>query len=246
MDIHFHKNYIRIEKEHWVMKVRRMMVHDSLDEYLTKKPQDTKILDFGCGSGLVIEEFQKRGFNCYGIDVSADAIRFGVSKGIKNLSIIDSDKINFPDGTFDAVFALDVLEHIENEVPVLKEIERVLKPGGLFIVQVPAYMFLWGVQDVVAHHYRRYTEQNLSKVIHDSTLLQDVRSTYFNTLLFLPILIVRWFTKITGWKRRESDFDINSQFLNNIFFSIFNYERTLLKKINFPFGVSILMVLRKK
>jgi len=245
MDIKFYRTYFKIEKEHWVMRARRLIVHDSLDKYLNKKPQDTKILDFGCGTGLVIEEFQKRGFNCYGIDVSAEAIRFGELQGIKNLSVIDSDKINFPKGSFDAVFALDVLEHLPNEDQALKEIDRVLKPGGIFIIQVPAYMFLWGVQDEIAHHYRRYTKQSLSKLIHSSTPFEEIRSTYFNTLLFLPILLVRWFTKITGWRNRESDFDINSPFLNKIFFSIFSFETKLLRKINFPFGVSILMVLRK-
>ena len=61
-----------------------------------KKLQDIKVLDFGCGSGIFIEELKEKGFDYYGIDISAEAVRFGELKGIKNLGVIDSHKINFP------------------------------------------------------------------------------------------------------------------------------------------------------
>ncbi|MDO8604224.1 MAG: hypothetical protein Q7K40_02370 [bacterium] len=110
---------------------------------------------------------------------------------------------------------------------------------------VPAYMFLWGVQDDVAHHYRRYTKGSLLKKIKESTSLSVVRSSYFNTLLFIPIAIVRLGSKILGIRGRESDFDINSPFLNKLLFAVFNFERKILKKLGFPFGVSVLVVLKK-
>ncbi len=245
MDRSFYKNYFKIEKEHWLMKIRRTIVQDSLDRYLGKAPKHTKLLDFGCGSGIFVEELEKAGFDAHGVDISDEAVRFGALQGIKNLSVIDSHKINFSDNTFDVVLSMDVLEHLEDEEWALKEIERILKPNGIFVVMVPAYMFLWGVQDEVAHHYRRYTKGSLLKVVRDKTKLKTVRSSYFNTFLFAPIAIVRLVSRLFNIKGRESDFDLNSPMLNKILFSIFNFERKILKKINFPFGVSILALFKK-
>ena len=245
MERSFYKNYFKIEKEHWLMVVRRMIVGDNLRTYLGKKPGESKVLDFGCGSGIFVNELAKQGYQAHGLDISEEAVKFGTLQGIQNLGVIDSHKIDFEDNTFDAVFTLDVLEHLEDEKWALDEIRRVLKPGGVAIIMVPAYMFLWGVQDEVAHHYRRYTRGSLLKKIREATSLQMVRSSYFNTLLFLPITGVRLMSRLLGIKGRESDFDINSPFLNKLFFSIFNTERKLLRNVNFPFGVSVLAVLKK-
>lgn len=228
------------------MVIRRMIVRDNLARYLQKKPGDTELLDFGCGSGLFVDELSHAGFNAHGLDVSAEAVGFGRLKGIKNLDIIESYKIDFPDNTFDAILSMDVLEHLENEDRALSEIERVLKPGGVVVIMVPAFMFLWGVQDEASHHYRRYTKKHLLRVIKKSTKLEIVRSSYFNTFLFPAIAAVRLLSRLFHLKGRESDYDLNSPLLNKILFAIFNAERKLLQKTSYPFGVSILAVLRKK
>lgn len=241
----FYKTYFEVEKKHWLMVVRRMVVEDSLKAYSEKKPDKMKVLDFGCGSGILVDELSRKGYQSYGLDISEEAIKFGNLQGIKNLGIIDSHKIDFPDNTFDAVVTLDVLEHLEDEEWALNEISRVLKPGGTAVVMVPAYMFLWGVQDEVAHHYRRYTKGSLLEKIKKTPGLKVLRSSYFNTFLFLPIAFVRIISRVLGIKGRESDFDINSPLMNKFFFSIFNTERNILKHINFPVGVSVLAVFKK-
>ena len=246
MDRSFYKDYFKVEKEHWLMVVRRSIVRDSLAAYLTKRPEETRLLDFCCGSGIFIEELQREGFDTYGLDISAEAVRFGELNGIKNLDVIDSHKISFSDNTFDAVLSMDMLEHLENEDWALSEIERVLKPGGIAVVMVPAYMFLWGVQDKASHHYRRYTKGKLLDQIKKSTKFELMRSSYFNTFLFPAIAVVRLISRLFGFQGRESDYDLNSPFLNKIFFSIFNTERKALTYMNFPFGVSVLTVLKKK
>lgn len=245
MDRSFYKNYFKIEKEHWLMRARRMIVRDNLDAYLGKGQIGARLLDFGCGSGIFVEELAATGFDAHGVDISAEAVRFGELQGIKNLGVIDSHKIGFPDKTFDVVLSLDVLEHLEDTSWALQEIERVLKPGGIFVVMVPAYMFLWGVQDEVAHHYRRYTKGMLLREVKKSTKLSVLRSSYFNTFLFPAIALLRIMSRIFNIKSRESDFDINNPLLDKIFFSIINLERKLLKKIRYPFGVSVLAVFKK-
>lgn len=247
MNRNFYKNYFEVEKNHWLMKVRRLIILDNIKKLFGKKGNNERILDFGCGSGFFVKELQKAGhFSCWGVDISEDAIKFGELRGTKNLSVLDSHKLNFKDNSFDIVLSMDVLEHLEDESWAIKEIERILKPKGKFIVMVPAYQFLWGVQDEVAHHYRRYTLGGIKKRILDNGDFKILKSSYFNTFLFLPIAIVRIFSKVFNLKKRQSDFDINSPFLDKVFFSIFNFERKLLKSISFPFGVSVLLVLEKK
>lgn len=245
MERSFYKNYFRAEKEHWLMIVRRLIARDFLKASVNKKPKETTVLDFGCGSGLFVSELEEQGYEAYGLDISEEAVRFGLLQGRKNLGVIDAHKIDFPDNTFDAIFGMAVLEHLEDESWALQEMQRVLKPGGVVILMVPAYQFLWGVQDEVAHHYRRYTKESLLKKIQESTSLTEVASTYFNTFLFLPIAGFRLISRVLGIKGRESDFDINSPFLNKLFFSIFNAERKVLATLSFPFGVSALTVFKK-
>lgn len=245
MERSFYKNYFEVEKNHWLMRVRRMIVRDTLSRYIDRKPKTIKVLDFGCGSGIFVEELANARYHSYGVDISEEAVKFGKLQGRKNLEVLDSHKVNFPDNTFDAVVTLDVLEHLEDEEWALKEMERILKPGGVLVVMVPAYMFLWGIQDEVAHHYRRYTRSGLLGKIQEVTTLHTVRVSYFNTFLFPPIAFVRLLSRVLGLKKRHSDFDLNNDVLNRIFFSVFNTERKVLKRVSFPFGVSLLAVSKK-
>lgn len=246
MDVGFYKKYFEVEKKHWLMRVRRSIIEDNLRRFFSANTSQTKILDFGCGSGIFVSELQEKGYDVHGVDISAEAIKFGELRGIKNLSIQDSHRLDFPDASFDVVLSLDVLEHLEDESWAIREVYRILKPGGKFMVMVPAYMFLWGVQDEVAHHYRRYTLNKLEKVISRNGDFKFIKSSYFNSFLFLPIAMVRLLSKHFRLKKRESDFDINTPLLDKIFFTIFNFERKLLRKIVFPFGVSILLISQKK
>jgi SAM-dependent methyltransferase len=245
MDISFYKNYFESEKSHWWFRVRRNIIFSILKKYGIS--ENSKIFDFGCGSGFNVGCMQKLGFDASGADVSAEAINFGESRGIKNLSVAkESGEISFRPESFDVVTALDVLEHIKDERLSLKGIEKSLKPGGLAIITVPAYMWLWGVQDEVSNHYRRYTMDSLNKVIKESGGLKIIKKSYFNTFLFPAIAGVRIISKLLGLKERESDFNLNNKILNFIFYFIFNLESKFLKFMSFPFGVSILVVLKKE
>jgi len=245
MERSFYKNYFSVERDHWLMKGRRLIVSDILKKNLDKSAAKPKILDFGCGSGFFVSQLDKEGYDSYGLDISWEAIEYGKRQGIKNLGVIDSHKINFPDGHFDSVLALDVIEHLEDETWGLKEMERVLRSGGTLVILAPAFKFLWGVQDEASHHYRRYTMSDLVNKIKKSTNLEAVRKSYFNTFLFLPIAAVRLLTRWLKIKNRESDFDLNSPIINFLLSLVFGFERQLLRFLNFPFGVSIMLVLKK-
>ncbi|MBX4189737.1 class I SAM-dependent methyltransferase [Candidatus Parcubacteria bacterium] len=246
MDKNFENQYFEFDShdDHWWLKVRRLIIKDLLRAHFPS--QNPKILDFGSSSGEFVQYLQKLGYDTVGCDVSEEAIKKGEQKGISNLTVLKNDRLDFSSESFDVVLALDVLEHVKDEAKAIKEIHRVLKKGGLFIVFVPAFPFLWGFQDEISYHYRRYTLPSLLRIINQSADFAIVRKSYFNTLLFPPIALVRLVHRIIKPKNQKSDLEINNNLLNNLFFRIFNFERKLLRRLSFPFGVSVLLVSRKK
>jgi len=237
MDHNFYKNYFEFEKYHWWFRVRRNIILALLEKYKILKT--AKIFDFGCGSGYTVGYLQKLGYY-------AEAIEFGRSRGVGNLEVAQNNQIEALEGGFDLIMALDVVEHIEDDLGVISNLERALKPGGSLIITVPAHMWLWGVQDDVAHHFRRYTMKSVVHLFDKFPSLAMVKKSYFNTFLFPMIAVARLASRWFGLGGRESDFEINNGLLNNIFFSVFNLESKFLKYFNFPFGVSILLVVKKK
>ncbi|MBP9822434.1 MAG: class I SAM-dependent methyltransferase [Candidatus Pacebacteria bacterium] len=244
MESNFYKTYFEVEKSHWWFQGRRSLIRWLLSVYVKDK-NDFNILDIGSGSGYLVGVLQKDGYEVSGVDASLEAIEFGTSKGIKNLSLASGDKLNFPDASFKCVLCLDTIEHIKDDSFAVREIERLLAPGGYGILTVPAYQWMWGVQDEVAHHYRRYSMKSFLNLLKSAKNLKVVRKSYFNTFLFPVVagvrLVGKWF-KIEG---RESDFDIHSNLINTLLLFIFRAEIWLLRVIGYPFGVSILLVLKK-
>jgi len=125
----------------------------------------------------------------------------------------------------------------------LKEMYRVLRPGGHALLFVPTFMFLWGVQDDVSNHRRRYRLPELQRVL-EQTGFKIERSTYANITFFLPILLIRKLMRLTGIKASTEN-NINVSALNGFFGALFGSESTVLRYMNLPFGVSGLCVAKK-
>jgi SAM-dependent methyltransferase len=146
-------------------------------------------------------------------------------------------------GSCDAVLALDVLEHVADDSAALARIGELLAPTGLLVVTVPALPTLWGVQDRVSHHHRRYTRRSLAEAFRRAGLPRP-RLAYFNTLLFLPIASLRWTRRLTGrLDQATSDFDGSRPGpWNELLARIFAAERHLVGRVRLPVGVSLLAV----
>ncbi|HEX8994204.1 MAG TPA: class I SAM-dependent methyltransferase, partial [Candidatus Paceibacterota bacterium] len=170
------------ERDHWWYRVRRELVSRLLGQ-IQKKRGGTPlhILDVGCGTGLLMQEMQQFG-QIEGVDMSERAVAYCRERNL-NPVVGSADSLPFPDGSFDVVVMLDVLEHLEDDSIGAREIYRILKPGGIAIVTVPAFMFLWGDTDEIGNRYRRYSRTQLLSRLREAGLQID-RSTYFNTLLF--------------------------------------------------------------
>src|SRR3989344_6897314 len=152
MDIKLHKQHQSVQGSHWWFRVKDNILKDLAEKYF--KVGDS-VLDFGCNYGHSVKMLKDLGFSAAGVDVSEEAINFGNSINISDIYLFPQK--TFSPNQFDAVISLDVLEHIEDDKEALYYIYKVLKPRGYVVIMVPAFMFMWGLQDVLSHHYRRYT-----------------------------------------------------------------------------------------
>lgn len=234
-----------VEDKHWWFVGRRAILEEFLRQIIRdpkSKIQNPKILDVGCGTGANLEMLKNFG-KSEGVDVSDDALEFCRKKGLKVHKGL-AEELPFEDESFDVVTALDVVEHLDDDVAGLKEMHRVLKTGGKTLIFVPAFMWLWGVQDDISNHRIRYTKKQIVERLEKAGFKIE-RATFANWTFFAPILAGRTLMKITGIKP-ESENNVNVSALNGIFGKIFSAERFWLKNFDFPFGVSIVITAEKK
>jgi SAM-dependent methyltransferase len=244
MEQHTYGIMNNVEDSHWWFVGRRAILESFLASISKSKiaNQKSKILDVGCGTGANLEMLKQFG-DAEGVDVSDDALEFCKLKGLKVHKGL-AESLPFADESFDLVTALDVVEHLDDDVAGLKEMNRVLKSDGKTLIFVPAFMWLWGVQDDISNHRIRYTREQIVERLNAAGFTIE-RATYANITFFMPILLGRFLMKITGIKP-ESENNVNISALNGIFGKIFSAEKYWLKKSNFPFGVSIVIVAKKK
>jgi len=233
-----------VEGSHWWFVGRRAILESFLDTIIQKignSQSAVRILDVGCGTGANLEMLSQFG-EAEGVDVSDDALEFCRRKGLKAQKGL-AEKLPFPDESFEITTALDVVEHLDDDIAGLKEMFRVTNRGGYSLIFVPAFMWLWGVQDDVSNHRIRYTKKQIVERLENAGFTVE-RATYANWTFFAPILAGRILMKITGLKP-ESENNINVSALNRVFGKLFASERFWLKNFNFPFGVSIVVVAKK-
>src|SRR5690349_12922370 len=148
MEKDYENRYNQLSEVHCWFVARRKLILDLMKEYNVSTEQS--ILEIGCGWGELINELNAKGFShTSGFDISDEAVAHCQSRGLRNIVKMDVTKMKYEDNSFDLIIASDVLEHVENEQQALKEIHRILKEDGLFIIMVPALNLLWGEHDIV-------------------------------------------------------------------------------------------------
>lgn len=153
-----------VEAGHWWFVGRRRLLADMLARH--RLSTDLRVLDIGTSTGTNLRLLRDLGFhNRTGLDPSADAIRWCAEKGLGAVIQGDVCALPFDDGAFDLVFATDVIEHVDDDTRAMFEIARVLAPGGTVVLTVPAFPSLWGLQDDVSQHRRRYRLHGFTRVV---------------------------------------------------------------------------------
>lgn len=247
METYLYEDLYVLEDKHWWHQAKRQLVSDAITKFT--QPATTrrlKILDLGCGTGKNLEHFQQFGA-VFGVDGAKEALQFCRQRGLTQVKLADLEKkLPFADNSFDVITLLDVLEHIK-EPMVLQEVQRILKPNGLFIVTVPAFPWLWSAWDEVLHHKRRYTRSRLVDVISGAGFKPEY-SSYVYGFLVPVALIVRWVKSrlpTTNASHYSSDFKLNHPWLNAVMMFLASVDRWLLWQVPLPVGTSVFMAARK-
>ena len=228
----------RLEEHHWWFQGKKRLVEQFI---ATEGIRGGNLLDIGCGTGMFLKLLANYG-TVFGVDISERALAYCQDKVPAHLTRAAGDRLPFPDDSFSFVSLLDIIEHADDDVSVLKEACRVLKPGGAALVTVPAFAFLWGNHDVVHEHKRRYRLPELRRIGLEAGFAVE-RVTYTNFFIFLPVLIKR--AVLSGEHSAQSDLTETPALLNSLLLSLYSLEAFLLSRADLPWGVSLLMLLRK-
>lgn len=208
------------------------------------KPQKKlKILDAGCGTGLLAKKLEIFG-EVTGVDINDYAIKYSKLRGVK-VKKASVDKLPFTKNAFDIVVSVDVIYHKQvKDKKALSEFMRVLKPGGILILRVPAISWLYRSCDRQVHTRERYNLDVLKYKIKGSGF-NIKKITYINSLLLLPAIISFIIEKFKGSSRKHTPLTKLPNILNQTCAFLLSLEWYIIAKLNLPAGLGIIAVCQK-
>ncbi|MCC6545559.1 class I SAM-dependent methyltransferase [Candidatus Sumerlaeota bacterium] len=249
MNVEEYERMYSLEDTYWWFQGRMRMIEAILARYMRQKPRKGRVLDVGCGTGLMLSRLKK--WEPTGLDFSRLAMNFSRKRGVRNLTIGDVVRLPVQSNSMDLILALDLIEHIERDDLMAKEFHRVLRRGGYLMATVPAHQSLWSDHDIALHHFRRYSARGFLKLLRDAGF-KPVKFSFGITFTY-PVVVT--FRKLQlMWQRQVG---INSparakshliplpKFLNTPLIWLLHMEAFLLKYIDLPFGVSLITLCRK-
>ena len=243
MQSHHYPILYQVEETHWWYVGRRRIIQALVEKILTTlNHQNPRILDVGCGTGANLKMLAAYG-RAEGVDISPQAVEFCGERGLDSVKLGAIEHLPYENDFFELVTALDVIEHLDDDVAGLREMRRVLRRDGRVLLFVPAFMFLWGVQDDVSNHRRRYTLPSLLRAVETAGFSVEWAS-YANISFFLPVLLVR---SVMRWLslRADTEYGINISLMNGPFSRLFAAERFVFNRGRLPFGVSAVCIARR-
>jgi SAM-dependent methyltransferase len=190
VDVTEYRKLAEVEDSMWYFRALHAHVARELATALPHG-KSARILDAGCGTGGLIRRLATEHANWHwtGVDVAPEACALARDRTGATISKANVEALPFGENEFDAVVSADVLYHVDDDAAALKEMARVLKPGGVVVVNVPAHRWLWSYHDVATHARRRYARGEVCEKMRAAGF-GAVRATHWN-MLPLPLVIVR-------------------------------------------------------
>lgn len=241
----------RAEQQHFWFRGFRWFVRPVVARAVAHHPPGVrpKILDCGCGTGSNLAMLQTFG-DPYGFDLTWRGLQFAHEHGHANIARASIGAIPFADQTFDLVTSFDVLQCLPDEVEraAVREMARVLKPGGRVVLNLAALEVLRGQHSVFAEEVRRYTPAGVRRLLGTAGLAID-RLTFVHASLFPIMFPVRVLQRMSGRNGQpesgEWEIRVPSAPVNAALSAVVGLESLALRAINMPFGSSLLCLARK-
>lgn len=238
------------EDSHWWFASRTRALNAVIRPLLPQKP-DFRLLDVGCGAGNMIHHLSEYG-QVKGLEIDPRPVKMALERGYDVEQFDVTKPMPFDEGTFDAVTALDVIEHNEDDMAILADAYRVLKPGGHIIITVPAFMWLWSHNDDINAHIRRYTAAELRQKL-TKTGFTPRRVSYNNFFVFplaAGVIMLRRGAKaepeLASHHLSEEEYQVElepaSPLVNTVLTMVGQVEAGLVRFVDLPLGTSLIAV----
>jgi|ERR1041384_1570587 SAM-dependent methyltransferase len=231
----------RVEETHWWYRALHRLIFQCLENELPDW-RTKRILDVGCGTGAILKRLGNPEKNI-GVDLAPEALVFCRQRGLHNVREGDICALPFADASFDAVICSSVLYHqwVGDIERAMEEMHRVLGPGGVLVINVPAFRFLRSPHDEAVMTARRFTKKELRELLWRWDF-RIRRLTYWTTFLF-PLAVA---ARTLGGSKMGRDFESTDSWSQRFLGKVMKLELTLLPRVSFPFGVALLAVARKR
>lgn len=227
-----------LDDRHWWYRARRRILAELIRRE-AKLASGARILEIGCGTGHNLAMLSGFG-HVDGLELDDEAAALSEKRlGRKVMRSPLPELGEVPDASYDLVGAFDVIEHIDDDRAALAAIATKLKPGGTFVMTVPAHPWMWTAHDVANHHKRRYSKRALRALVEGSPLRLD-RIGYFNSLLFPIAVAERTAAKLRG--KDNGEVSLPPAPLNRALEAVFAAERYLVGRLPLPPGLSLFAV----
>lgn len=231
----YHQILDRVERNHWWFVSLRELVVETLTDAV---PAGSWVLDAGCSTGHVIAQVPPH-YERTGADVSSGAIELAgtLRPGIGFVEATVED-LPFPDGSFDAVLAIDVLSDkgVADDAAALRGLRRVLRPGGALVVQVPAYEWLRGPYDDLVGG-RRYTARSVRSLLDDGGF--GIEHLAYRITALFPLAVAR---RLVAPNASADDLEQPRPALNRLLAGTTRLENRIARRLRCPFGLSVFAV----
>jgi SAM-dependent methyltransferase len=233
----------KLEEKHWWYMGLRDLLFSTIRAYLGDR-KDISVLDAGCGTGFNLKCLKER-YGACGVDISGSAIECCRKRGLDCVSEASICALPYPNGTFDIVISFDVLYHkaVGDDVKAITEMSRVLKDGGILILNLPAFGHLMRSHDVKTHTARRYTSRGIADKLRGNGF-EIQKIGYRNAFLYPVALAMSLVSRVT--KGKESDLGEVNGALNSVLYRMAGIDNALVRTIGLPFGTSVYCVAKKK